>query len=175
MFDNNTCKKKALDLRTLKYIDIIINTICLFLKRIKKINKDLLRNDIFKQAIKEFTDAISSLYYFAGNKYNGHRLCNIFSPLIKNINTIFEYEMIIQTGKDGLEMCGHGITHLTQKHTGNTVVVVHIGNESTGDVDMTGLNDYTIQMKGGNTLRKKKRIGILDEENCYEMLGLYRL
>ena len=80
------CKQSYLDLRTSKYIDVISNTVFLFLKKVASNNPELLKNSSFKAIIDFFNDMVQSIYYFVGKKYSWRRLCNRLSFFVKNVN-----------------------------------------------------------------------------------------
>jgi len=125
------CKRNTLDERTSKYIDIISNTIILFLKKIKSTNSDLLENSRVKEYLESFTTATQSLYYFIGSKYSGRRLCNRFSNLVSNINRVFGRSILYQLGNDGTDMCGHGIFSV-KSSDGIFVIMIGDGDDTTG-------------------------------------------
>lgn len=153
------CKYPHFEIRTQKYLDIISNTIILFLKKIAKENPSILVNSEFMKIIKPFSQAIAGLYYFAGSKYNGTHLCNRLSNFVKNVNKIFRtsagYDIIIQTGIDGNFMCGHGVLPLI-KPDGTYVVDIHIGTEK-GEVEVESLGRSGYSFVVGGTRRKNNK------------------
>jgi hypothetical protein len=135
------CKRRNLDLRTSKYIDVISNTVCLFLKKIASTNKELFDNESFKSVIDYFNDVVQELYYFVARKYSGDRLCNRLSFFVKNVNNIVNkvvgYDIIRQEGKDGNDMCGHGV--LAGETTDGKMVIIINNGKTNGSVETNSL------------------------------------
>lgn len=149
-----TCKKPSLDIRTTKFIDIISNTILLYFKKVSRTKKDLLENKNFIKVIGDLTDLLALIYYFTGTNYSGNRLCNRFSNLVRNINSIFGYSIIVQTGKNGKHMCGHGIAHVTKDDI--HLIAVHEGKEDDGSIDVASLRELGYAV-GGTRKRKNNK------------------
>jgi hypothetical protein len=169
---NLFCKYPNIGERTQKFIDMICNTIILFLKKVIKEDKKLLSEqfdilDDYEGLLYAFGVMISKVYYFVGSKYSGTRLCNRFSNFVKSINTIFEKQMgralIHQTGMDGKFMCGHGVSPAKVLINGKLkpVIVVHEGKDD-GGIETNTLTKKGYTLMGGTrrrkqTLKNKKR------------------
>lgn len=149
------CKNPSLDSRTSKFIDIISNTILLYFKKVSKTKKELLENKNFIKLIGDFADLLASLYYFTAQNYSGKRLCNRFSNLVKNINAIFGYPIIVQTGINGEIMCGHGIVHVTKDDT--HMIAIHYGNANTGSIHTNSLIKLGYAVGGTRKQKNHKR------------------
>lgn len=152
------CKMRSLDPRTQKYIDIISNSIVLFITKVSRANPELLSNNTFSDVIIDFADLLARLYYFVGSKYSGTRLCNRFNSLVQNINSIFyrihAYNIILQTGQDGKFMCGHGVLPI-KTEDGKSVVAIHEG-KTDGSIESESLLAKRYKLLGGS--RKKRNM-----------------
>jgi hypothetical protein len=159
------CKQRHLDGRTSKYVDLVCNTVVLFLRKIAKTTPELLLNHTFStKPIYTFLKTIQNIYYFIGSKYYGNRLCNRLHTFVVSVNKIFQtvagYDILREEGKDGNDMCGHGIL-IAQASDGNKIIVIANGNSDTGlpETRNLGAKGYTL-LGGGrlNRTRKQRRL-----------------
>ena len=110
----DSCKKPALTEKAEILIDLFNNTFFLFYKKVKSKNPELLTPKNWSNISETFTKCIEVIYYFTGKKYVGTRLCEKMTPLVTNINRIFNSvddgrPILIQSARMASYVCGRGI------------------------------------------------------------------
>ncbi len=161
------CKGPGLPIKLIMALEIYMNTIVLFYKKIKNSQPDLINLKNLNEISESLTLMISNLFYFAGRYHLGEHLISAFSQFIKKFNEVFSSfiegsPLLVQTCKDGTYECGRGILWGQYKTKDNELhegILIHKSvskyNNSV-NVSLVG-NPPTIGGRSRRRMQKKKR------------------